>query len=219
MDMFGTVRKACSVLIVAAVPQELQDLRFQRDPGVQCLVTGMGRRAGEAVRQRLSAGGVGLVVSTGFAGGIRPGFEVGDLVMASEVIHAHSGERSRPEPGFFGLNAMASVGPFVTVEEVLPDPQAKAEAGTRFGAIAADLESAAVAQAAEQAGVAWVAVRAILDPMESPLVIRSRAQALRCLAVPRRWKEFSGFLRTVRTASRSLAGGLHCLIERRKRWI
>lgn len=209
-----------AILIVAAVSQELRDLRFRRDPGIECLVTGIGpRRVGEAVRQRLSAGGVGLVVSTGFAGGIRPGFEVGDLVMASEVIHAPSGERSRPEPGFFGLNGMASVGPFVTVEEVLPDPAAKAEAGTRFGAIAADLESAAIAQAAKAAGVAWVAVRAILDPMEMPLAIRSRAQALRCLAVPRRWKEFSGFLKTVRTASRSLAGGLHCLIERKRRWI
>lgn len=209
-----------SVLIVAAVPQELRDLRFRREPGVQCLVTGMGpRRAGEAVRRRLSAGGISLVVSTGFSGGVRPGFGVGDLVMASEVIHASSGERSRPDPGFFGLNGMASIGPFVTVEQVLPDPAAKAEVGERFGAIAADLESAAVAQAAEAAGVAWVAVRAILDPMEIPLAVRSRTQALKLLAVPRRWKEFSGFLRAVRTASRSLAGGLHCLIERRNRWI
>ena len=217
--MLETARRAGSVLIVAAVPQELRDLRLQRDPAVECLVTGMGRRAGEAVRRRLSAGGIGLVVSTGFAGGIRPGFEVGDLVMASEVIHAPSGERRRPDPGLFGLNGMASVGPFVTVEQVLPDPAAKAEAGARFGAIAADLESTAVAHAAEAAGVAWVGVRAILDPMEVRLSIRSRSQALRCLAVPRRWKEFSGFLQTVRTASRSLAGGLHELIERRKRWI
>jgi len=207
------------VLIVAAVPQELRDFRVDGWRQVNCLVTGMGRQAGEVVRRRLSLGDVSLVVSTGFAGGLRPGFKVGDLVMASEVIQASSGDRSQPVSSYLSLSDKAQVGPFVTVDRVLTDPKAKTWAGNRFGAIAADMESAAVAQAATQAGVAWVAMRAILDPMESPLVIRSRAQALRMLAVPRRWKEFSGFLQTVRTASRSLAVGLYDLIERRKRWI
>ncbi|MDO8730064.1 MAG: hypothetical protein Q7J69_02605 [Candidatus Omnitrophota bacterium] len=219
MVTLETSRKTGSILIVAAVPQELQDFRPQRNSKVQCLVTGMGPRAGEVVRRRLAEGDIELVVSTGFAGGVRPGFRVGDLVLASEVIHAPSGLRRRPVSSFFSLSESAFVGPFVTVEKALADPKEKAWAGNRFGAIAVDMESAAVAQAATQAGVAWVAVRAILDPMETPLVIHSRAQALRCLAVPRRWKEFSGFLQMVRTASRSLAGGLNDLIERRKRWI
>ena len=217
-----TIRRTGSVLIVAAVPQELQDFRppsGQAESEVHCLVTGMGPRAGEAVRRRLAKGDIQLVVSTGFAGGIRSGFHVGDLVLASEVIHAPSGDRHQPAPSFSNFSNTAFVGPFVTVEKALPDPKAKAWAGSRFGAIAVDMESAAVAHAADQAGVPWVAVRAILDPMEMPLVIRSRAQALRCLVVPRRWKEFSGFLQMVRTASRSLAGGLHELMERRKRWI
>lgn len=217
--MLETIPKIGSILIVAAVPQEFQDFSPPRNSNVECLVTGMGPRAGEAVRRRLSEGDIQLVVSTGFAGGIRPGFQVGDLVLASEVIHAPSGARHRPASSFFSLSETAFVGPFVTVEKALADPKEKARAGNRFGAIAVDMESAAVAQAATQAGVAWVAVRAILDPMETPLVIHSRAQALKLLAAPRRWKEFSGFLQTVRTASRSLAGGLHDLIERRKRWI
>jgi len=202
-------------LIVAAVPQELQNFRLQRVAGVSCLVTGMGRRSAEAVRQRLSLGDVGLVVSAGFAGGLRPGFKVGDLVMASEVIQASSGERRTPDSSFFGLDGPASVGPFVTVERVLSDPQAKSETGVRFGAIAADMETAAVAQSAEAAGVAWVAVRAILDPMEFPLRIGSPAQALRRMASPGGWKEFSEFLQMIRTASRSLADGLNLLVERR----
>ena len=222
MVTLETDRKAGTVLIAAAVPQELQDFRLpagRQGSQVDCLVTGMGPRAGEAVRRRLSKGDIQLVVSTGFAGGVRPGFHTGDLVLASEVIHAPTGDRHRPVSSYFSLIETAFVGPFVTVEQALSDPKAKAWAGNRFGAIAVDMESAAVAQAADQAGVAWVAVRAILDPMETPLVIRSRAQALRFLAAPRRWKEFSGFLQTVRTASRSLAGGLHELMERRKRWI
>ena len=201
------------ILVTAAVSQELQDFKFGRDSGIECLVTGMGPRAESVVRRRLKRGDVGLVVSTGFAGAIRPGFHVGDLVLASEVIHAPSGDRSRPVSSFFSLSDRASVGPFVTVEKALVDPKAKAWAGNRFGGIAVDMESAAVAEAADEAGVGWVAVRAILDPMEIPLAIRSRAQALTCLASPGRWKEFFGFLRTVRTASRSLASGLHELIK------
>ena len=210
----GGCRDLSHILVVAAVSQELQGFRFKENFGVQRLITGMGQRAREAVRRRLSFGDVSLVISTGFAGGIRPGFEVGDLVMASEVIQASSGERKYPDPSFLGLNGLASVGPFVTVERVLSDPQAKSEAGVRFGAIAADMEAAAVAISAEAAGVAWVAVRAILDPMEFPLKISSGRQALRCLAAPGRWSEFSGFLKMIRTASRSLAEGLHLLISR-----
>lgn len=204
------------VLVVAAVPQELRDFRPDSSARAESLVTGMGgRRSGQAVKRRLWAGGVDLVVSAGFAGGARPGFEVGDLVMASEVIDAHSQDRRRPDPSLLTLGGGASIGPFVTVDRVLSQPQAKSDLGTRFGAIAVDMESAAVAQAAEEAGLPWVAVRAILDPMELPLRVGSAAQAIRLLASPGRWKELSGFLRMVRAASRSLAVGLHSLLERR----
>ncbi|GEM_PF-2541779 len=201
------------ILIVAAVSQELQDFHPDGDLRVERLITGMGPRAGEPVRRRLARGGVGLVVSAGFSGGVRPGFRTGDLVMASEVIEAAGGRRWNPAPLSFGTGRAISVGPFVTVERPLSDPRAKLEAGARFGAIAADMETAAVARSAQALGVAWVAVRAILDPMEVPLAVRSRAQALRMLAAPGRWKEFAGFLQTVRTASRSLADGLHLWVE------
>lgn len=203
------------VLVVAAVPQELQDFKTNGRRGIERLITGMGRRAGEAVRRRLLEGDVGLVVSTGFAGATRPGFKAGDLVMASEVIHGSSGERRHPGASFPELSGLAGRGPFLTVDRVLSDPNRKSDAGKQFGAIAVDLESAAVAQAADRAGVAWVALRAILDPMELPLRITSRAQALSCLAVPRRWSEFSAFLRAIRTASRSLGKGLQGLLEKK----
>ena len=194
------LNRAGTTLIVAAVPQELRDFRsIAGTRSVECLLTGMGRRAGAIVQKRLSAGGVGLVVSTGFAGGLRPGLKVGDLVMASEVIQASSGERRRPDPSFFEMGGLACTGPFVTVDRLLPKPRQKAEVGARFGAIAVDMESAAVVHVADETGVAWVAVRAILDPMEVSL----------------RWWELFGFLRTMRTASRALAGGLRSLMERR----
>lgn len=198
------------ILVATAVARELA--HFRARDGVECLVTGMGPRSARAVRDRIRRGGVSRVVSTGFAGGIRPGFEVGDLVVASEVIEAGSGRRWRPE-SLRGFNGLASVGPFLTVGRILSDPASKLSAGAKFGAIAADLETAAVAEAAHQSGVPWVALRAILDPTETSLAVTSRWQALALLVSGARRRRLQAFLDGVQTASRSLALGLGSLVD------
>ncbi len=200
-------RSGGTILVVAATPQELARFRQAEPAGVRCLVTGMGERAGAAVRDELQRQRCRLVVSTGFSGGLRPGFQVGDLVMASEVIEESTGLRRKPSLAF-GLNGMASVGPFLTVPKTLQDPALKQQGGVRFGAIAADLETSAVAGAATEAGVAWVAIRSILDPMEVRLAVGSWRQGLRMLAVPSRWSQMRLFLGAVRKAGQSLADGL-----------
>ena len=189
-----------NILITAAVAQELAGFRGRADGRCKVLLTGMGRRAGKAVRERLKAERFGLVVSTGFAGGGRPGFRVGDLVMASEVIHAASGRRHRPAADFPAPEGLASVGPFVTVDRILPTPEAKGQAAARFGAIAVEMESAWVAEAAERSGVPWVALRVILDPMEEEI----------------RWMKWIRIGSAIRTASRSLSDGLSRLVETEK---
>ncbi len=199
-----------TILVACAVAQELAHFRPQE--GVECLVTGMGGRAAGSVRRRLRKGRVGIVVSAGFSGAIRPGFEVGDLVAASEVIEAGSGRRWRPE-SLMGVNGLASVGPFLTVVGVLSDPESKEAAGAKFSAIAADLESAEVAQVAEQQGVPWVALRAILDPMEMGLAVGSRWAAMSLLLTVGRRRRLRAFLEAMRTAGRSLAIGLTSLVD------
>lgn len=209
------MRSKGAVLVVAAVSQELRDFHEQGQ-SVERMVTGMGRLAGDAVRKRLAKGGIDLVISTGFAGGLRPGFRTGDLVWASEVIDAESGERRRPSAPEAGMEGIAETGPFITVKQVLPDSKAKSDAGRRFDAIAADMESSAVARAADQAGVPWIAVRAILDPMEAPLSVGSMGQFFRLALVPARWKQLSDFVGSVETAGGSLTEGLNRLISRRR---
>ena len=59
-----------------------------------------------------------------------------------------------------------------------------------------------------QAGVAWVAIRSILDPMEVRLAVDSWRQGLRMLAVPSRWSQMRLFLGAVQKAGQSLADGL-----------
>ena len=194
------------ILVVAAVPQELSCFRRHANEEVHCLLTGVGQeRAFRAVRNVLNRRRYRLVISAGFAGGTQPGLQVGDLVMASEVVEASSGQRWRPG---IPLDSSITVGTLLTTRHPLVDPQAKAKAGLRYGAVAVDMETAAVARVASEAQVPWVSLRAILDPMEVRLSLVSWVQGLWCLAFPSRWGEFAGFLRAMRLASQSLANGL-----------
>ncbi len=201
------------ILVVSAVPEELRDVpRGGSGALVRWMSAGIGSRAADAVRERLSSEAFSLVVSTGFSGGARPGFRVGDLVMASEVVCAGSGRRSQAAE-VPGLTGACSSGTFVTVGRPLRDPWQKEDAGSRYGAIALDMETAGVAEAAAAAEVPWVSFRVILDPMEVRLAIGSARDALGLFLRPGRWCEFRDFMSAIRTASKSLATGLRLLTE------
>ncbi|MBI3323460.1 MAG: hypothetical protein HYZ95_03240 [Candidatus Omnitrophica bacterium] len=205
------------ILLVAAVPVELSGVPRGGSTPVRLLAAGVGPKAGRAVRRHLDRERFSLVVSTGFSGGARPGLKPGDLVWASEVIRAGSGWRRAPTGDNRGLNGLCSVGPFVTVNRPLQRPQEKREMGLRYGAVAVDMESADVAEAAEQAGVPWVALRVILDPVDAPLLIGDGRQALGTLLRPWRWKEMAAFFSEVRRSSLSLGRGLNEWVERIKK--
>lgn len=164
------------------------------------LLTGMGkRRAYRAVRDRLRQGGVEFVLSTGFSGATRPGLRVGDLVGASEVLDVSTGERWIPSRSF-ERNGSLTVGAMVTAERLLGSPLEKEQAGRRYGAIAVDMETAAVAKAAQEMDLPWAAIRVILDPMEISI----------------RWWRIFPLIKAIRVASGSLATGVN---EEIKRWI
>lgn len=191
-------RSAHPILVVAAVRQELGPFMKNCGSATHVLVTGMGRRrAGRAVGRALKNGAYRCVVSAGFAGGTRPGFQTGDLVVASEVIEACSLRRWQANGTAAGLQGRFRVGPLLTVEKLLGDPHAKEEAARRFGAVGVEMETSAVVEAAAEAGVAWVAIRAILDPVEVKVSIGS-------------WLYF---LKSMKVASRSLAQGLAEIIQ------
>jgi len=196
--MPGTDRSRRPILVVAAVRQELAPFLKNGCGDAQVLLTGMGRRrALAAVRKALKNGSYRCVVSAGFAGGTGPDFRTGDLVVASEVIEADSLRRWQAGDAAAGLKGPFRVGPFLTVEKLLGDPRDKQEAARRFGAIGVEMETSAVAEAASEAGLPWVGVRAILDPAEVRVSIGS----------------WFFFLKAMKVASRSLAQGLAGIIS------
>lgn len=155
------------LLVVAAVRQELGNFTFSPNGGVRTLITGMGaRRAHETLTRWLSDHPCRCVVSVGFAGGTQTGLATGDLIVPDEVFDASSASRQRP-PRLAALqDTPVRVGRLVTNQRVLLTPKAKSALGRRFEALAVDMETSAVAQAAVAAGLPWMSVRVVLDPME-----------------------------------------------------
>ncbi|MBI3911752.1 MAG: hypothetical protein HY320_12585 [Armatimonadetes bacterium] len=130
---------------------------------VACTRAG-GRNALWGAEQLLSVWKPRAIIAAGLAAGLAPDIRRADLVVATAV---RSGERTLrcwpgPEVEF------ARYGPLLHSEKVLIDPSEK-RALAATGALAVDMESAAVAEVALAAGVPFAAVRAVSDAVDDPL--------------------------------------------------
>lgn len=130
--------------------------------GAVVAVSGLGRanaaRAAEELvaRRRLSG-----LISAGFAGALAPELRVGDLVLDTEVARWKAlAERRR-----------IVVGRVATVDHVVRTVAERRQLAARTGALAVDMESAAVAEVARRHGLPWAAVRAVTDTAERDLVL------------------------------------------------
>ncbi|HTP42582.1 MAG TPA: hypothetical protein VML36_09160 [Nitrospiria bacterium] len=124
------------------------------------------------------------VISVGLSGGLRPWLPSGSLVIGDRWIRVEGGLpgaiRSIGPPVDQGLKEAAlraarvcgltvHEGRLATADRLIGSPADKHALAERTDAMAVDMESGAVAEAALAAGVAAVAVRAILDPVDEAL--------------------------------------------------
>jgi nucleoside phosphorylase len=187
--------------IVTGMPREAALLR---DVPALVRCEGPGPTRARAAAEALIAAGAETLASFGVAGALDPRLNPGDLVVATAAID-EDGTRYAAEPREFGIR-----GTILTH----PRPVASAEEKRRLfaatGALAVDMETAAVAAAARRAGRSFVAVRAICDaaaralPSAAVAAMRDdgRADALAILARPQDWW---GLIRLARDYSRALA--------------
>lgn len=115
-----------------------------------------------------------LVISCGFAGALHPTLAVGDFVVASsvrdesgDVVTARAAVVDVARRVLDGRTPVA-VGEIVSATRVAATRDEK-RALAMPGRIAVDLESWGVARAAETAGIPWLALRVVLDPLDSDL--------------------------------------------------
>lgn len=152
-------------------------------------------RAAAACRLLIERQKVSCLLSVGLAGGLAEGWETGDVVLGARVLSGDgrgSGESAWTlEPGWADLlegaarewterqelaggggqatRRRARAGTLVSQGRVIVSAREKRQLGERCGAVAVDMETRALVEAAHAAGLPWLAVRAISDPVGEDL--------------------------------------------------
>lgn len=146
------------------------------DVGITLIKTGMGLARAEAAARRLvSQGHFALFLSSGCAGALAPQLGPGDLVVAESIglsggaaLPAHPEHRERAIAAARRAGLHPHLGHFLSSPTVLAT-RAEKHGAAQAGAIAVEMEGAAIARVAAESGVAFAAVRSILDTADIEL--------------------------------------------------
>lgn len=113
-----------------------------------------------------------LVVSAGVCGALDPALAVGALVVPESVIDLGGGlvnVSASSHRAALAAAGHATTGAVITTRDVVATPAAKAALFARTGAVAADMESAAILARASAAGLSSLVVRAVSDTARQTL--------------------------------------------------
>lgn len=160
----------------------LQGFRAQLgDTSLTVIGHGIGhKRASHAAQRALDqVSGAELVIGTGVVGALSGGLKPGDLILADRVLLLHTDAGSAQQVAVANDQhtrevgrslAMAgieySTGALLTSHRVLATSAEKRRAKESTGAIAVDMETAALAAEAAARGIPFLALRAVLDEVD-----------------------------------------------------
>jgi adenosylhomocysteine nucleosidase len=169
------------------------------------------------------------LVSCGLGGGLDPALPAGTLLLPCRVISRH-GTSMDVDPGWHGeavkrLQALAPVatGPLADGGGLIASPAQKRTLRLASGAVAVDMESAALAHWAGQRGLPFLVLRVLLDPADAALPTWSQvalrrdgttdlaALSLALLRRPGGLKELPGMARAVHAAAARWRAALRAL--------
>jgi adenosylhomocysteine nucleosidase len=143
------------------------EARIAAGPGVLVICRGGGRETAKLGQIALRAG-CRSIISFGVAGGLAPDLVPGDCVVASAIIDQPT---LRPTDPLWSRKLMEMIpdarhGPIVGVNAVVSKPLDKRRLHALTGAMAVDMESHLVARLATSHGLAFTAVRVVIDPAD-----------------------------------------------------
>ena len=139
------------------------EARIAAGPGV--IVICRGRETSDLLRLAIAAG-ARSIISFGVAGGLAPELTPGDCVVASAIIDYPVVRPTDPlwSRKLADMIPDARHGPIMGVNSVVSNPADKRKLHASTRAVAVDMESHLVARLADAHGLAFAAVRVIIDP-------------------------------------------------------
>jgi adenosylhomocysteine nucleosidase len=208
------------LLVTFAVSHESRHFRRTAAArGVRILHTGIGgEAAAKALRMALEDDRPSAVISSGFAGGLDPALQVGDVI-ADVAVSSRELLRELPTE--------IRRGRICTASAAVDSPENKARLYQKVGAQAVDMETEAVAAECARAGIPLLVVRAISDAAEDPIplplevawdVAAQRPRPVRLCGYlaqhPARIGAFVRFLRQTNLAAKNLGETLARIVDR-----
>jgi adenosylhomocysteine nucleosidase len=137
--------------------------------GTLVAVSGIGTAAAAAAARALVEAGAAALVSWGMAGGLDPALRAGTVCIPRLVV-SHEGAKFATDPDWrelvsaaIGVRRPVVEGALLTSRRAIADITGKAAAFRDTGAVAVDMESAAIAEVAADRRVPFFAIRVVVD--------------------------------------------------------
>lgn len=150
----------CLAAALDAIPEQHQPLTYCAGASAE--------RAYEGARELVAEGAVALL-SIGIAGGLDAALRPGDVVLPDTIMGASAGPRLASAMWHAAVMQdvpKAAIGILFAGRQPLCTVAEKAALRAASGALAIDMESGAVAEAAIEAGVPFLVLRVIADPAD-----------------------------------------------------
>jgi 4-hydroxy-3-methylbut-2-enyl diphosphate reductase len=211
-----------NLVVVTALRSEYAALTKQV-PGAVLERCGMGPTRVREWLPRLAQLKPDVVVVAGVAGALDPSLRSGDVIVASEVRDEHGRILLRASAPLAAelrrMGLRVHTGPIASSDHIVHGAERERLAET--GALAVDMESAAIVRALHEQELPIAVVRVIVDTVHSPLrrlaTIPAGARALHVLrqAGPAfaRWAELAGPRQILLAAPRSFCAGVERAID------
>lgn len=127
------------------------------------------KKAARATETLLAGHRPAWVIACGFAGALREGIAVGDIVVSAAVKNDADDEIPTPHGMTPDAKNGLHVGRFISTDRVVRTVAEKRDLAARHDAIACDMETHAVAAVCREAKVPFMAVRAVTDDLSADL--------------------------------------------------
>ena len=171
-------RAHLSIIVPLALERQCLSVSHESESGpvMDVFQSGQGAANAQRAARAALAHGATALMSVGVAGALVPDLDAGDAIVPAFVIDAHTARRIDCSAGWSSAlrdriksACKVSDGAILGVSDVLTSPTAKHAAANRYAAVACDMESAAIAAVAADAGAHFCALRIISDTYQDKL--------------------------------------------------